>query len=103
MAPSHRYPMDPPTSRVTLRGNTVVNGANTFATGTGTVSLNGATTVADSPLNGKHRGDTVSPGKTHGKRVILLRKNMQKWMKLVIFLGKYHGKSWINGGFTMFY
>ena len=59
MAPSHRYPIDPQTSRVTLRGNTVVNGANTFATGTGTVSLNGATTVADSPLNGKHgeKGD----------------------------------------------
>ena len=36
--------------RVTLSGNTVVDGAKTFTTGTGNVLLNGATTVADSKL-----------------------------------------------------
>lgn len=36
--------------RVTLSGNTVISGTKTFTTGTGAVSLNGATTVADSKL-----------------------------------------------------
>eukprot|EP00435_Cladocopium_sp_Y103_P023849 s1470_g5.t2 len=49
---------DTSSGTVTLRGNTVVDGAKTFTTGTGAVALNGATTVADST--------TFSVGNTAG-------------------------------------
>lgn len=44
--------------RNTLNGNTVINGAGTFSTGTGNVGLNGNVLIADSFL-----GTKVTEGK----------------------------------------
>ena len=41
-------PSNPSNSRVTLRGSTVVDGANTFTSGTGDVNLNGNTAIGAS-------------------------------------------------------